>query len=130
MAILAWRPAVMTHEIDDVHVLQPPDAAIAQACDISAETAAGKIFLCYRREDSAGHAGRVYDRLNRRFPGRVFMDVAGIGVGTRWAEVIEQTLGSCEVAVILIGKRWIERGPDGTRRLDDPEDSLRAEITT
>ena len=39
---------------------------------------AGKIFLCYRREDSAGHAGRIYDRLNQRFPGRVFMDVAGI----------------------------------------------------
>jgi TIR domain-containing protein len=90
--------------------------------------AAGKIFLCYRREDSAGHAGRIYDRLNQRFPGRVFMDVAGIGVGTRWAEVIEQTLGSCEVAVILIGRRWLERA--GTRRIDDPDDSLRAEITT
>ena len=92
--------------------------------------AAGKIFVCYRREDSAGHAGRLYDRLNQRFPGRVFMDVAGIGVGTRWAEVIEQTLGSCEVAVILIGRRWLERDPAGARRIDDPEDSLRAEITT
>ena len=92
--------------------------------------AAGKIFLCYRREDSAGHAGRIYDRVNQRFPGRVFMDVAGISIGTRWAEVIEQTLGSCEVAVILIGRRWLERGPGGTRRIDDPEDSLRAEITT
>jgi hypothetical protein len=92
--------------------------------------AAGKIFVCYRREDSAGHAGRLYDRLNQRFPGRVFMDVTGIDVGTRWAEVIEQTLGSCEVAVILIGRRWLERAPSGNRRLDDPEDSLRAEITT
>ncbi|HVT60744.1 MAG TPA: toll/interleukin-1 receptor domain-containing protein [Thermoanaerobaculia bacterium] len=92
--------------------------------------AAGKIFVCYRREDSAGHAGRLYDRLNQRFPGRVFMDVAGIGVGTRWAEVVEQTLGSCEVAVILIGRRWLERNPAGARRIDDKEDSLRAEITT
>ena len=31
----------------------------------------GKIFICYRREDSGGHAGRIYDRLNARFPGRV-----------------------------------------------------------
>lgn len=92
--------------------------------------AAGKIFVCYRREDSAGHAGRLYDRLNQRFPGRVFMDVTGIGVGTRWAEVIEQTLSSCEVAVILIGRRWLERDPAGARRIDDPEDSLRAEIVT
>ena len=44
--------------------------------------ATGKIFVCYRREDSSGHAGRLYDRLNQRFPGRVFMDVAGIDVGT------------------------------------------------
>jgi len=42
--------------------------------------------------------------------------------------VIEQTLGSCEVAVILIGRRWLERGADGTRRIDDPQDALRAEI--
>jgi len=112
----------MTHEIDDARMPQSPDGAIAQA--------AGKIFLCYRREDSAGHAGRIYDQLKRRFPGRVFMDVAGIGVGTRWAEVIEQTLGSCGVAVILIGRRWLERGPGGTRRIDDPQDPLRAEITT
>jgi TIR domain len=90
----------------------------------------GKIFMCYRREDSAGHAGRIYDRLNERFPGRVFMDVAGIGVGTRWAEVIEQTLASCEAAIILIGRRWLEQGPAGMRRIEDPEDPLRAEITT
>lgn len=89
-----------------------------------------KIFVCYRREDSAGHAGRLYDRLNLRFPGRVFMDVAAIGLGTRWAEVIEQTLGSCEVVLLLIGRRWLERLPDGTRRIDDPDDPLRAEITT
>jgi len=92
--------------------------------------AAGKIFVCYRREDSSGHAGRLYDRLNQRFPGRVFMDVTGIGVGTRWAEVIEETLRSCEVAVILIGRRWLERDPAGARRIDDPEDPLRAEIAT
>jgi hypothetical protein len=92
--------------------------------------AAGKIFICYRREDSAGHAGRLYDRLNQRFPGRVFMDVAGISVGNRWAEVIERTLRSCEVSVILIGRRWLERRPDGTRRLDELDDPLRAEIAT
>src|SRR5436305_3486708 len=92
--------------------------------------AAGRVFVYYRREHSAGHAGRLYDRLNQRFPGRVFMDVAGIDLGTRWAEVIGQTLGACEVAVILIGRRWLERDPAGNRRLDDPEDSLRAEITT
>jgi hypothetical protein len=96
----------------------------------STEIAAGKIFLCYRREDSGGYTGRVYDRLNQRFPGRVFMDVAGVGIGTRWAEVIEKTLASCDVFVILIGRRWLERDPGGTRRIDNPEDSLYTEIST
>jgi len=89
-----------------------------------------KIFVCYRREDSAGHAGRLYDRLNLRFPGRVFMDVAGIGLGTRWAEVIEATLASCEVVLLLIGRRWLDRDADGRRRIDDPDDPLRAEMRT
>lgn len=89
-----------------------------------------KIFVCYRREDSAGHAGRLYDRLNLRFPGRVFMDVAGIGLGTRWAEVIEATLASCDVVLLLIGRRWLDRDADGRRRIDDPDDPLRAEMRT
>ena len=90
----------------------------------------GKIFICYRREDSAGHSGRIYDRLNGRFPGRVFMDVAGIGLASRWKDVIEQTLQSCEVAVILIGRRWLERGADGLPRLARDDDPLRAELRT
>jgi hypothetical protein len=88
----------------------------------------GKIFVCYRREDSAGHAGRLYDRLSQRFPRRVFMDVTSIGVGTRWAKVIEDTLGSCQVAIILIGKEWLA-GKNGARRFDRADDPIRAEIT-
>jgi hypothetical protein len=30
----------------------------------------------------------------------------------------------------LIGRRWLERGSDGTRRIDNPKDPLRHEITT
>ena len=39
----------------------------------------GQIFISYRREDSAGFAGRLFDRLRSRFgENRIFMDVAGI----------------------------------------------------
>ncbi len=40
---------------------------------------ASKIFISYRRDDSAGHAGRVHDRLEREL-GRdfLFMDVDAI----------------------------------------------------
>jgi hypothetical protein len=40
---------------------------------------AAKVFLCYRRDDSAAYAGRVQDRLVQEF-GRdlIFMDVDAI----------------------------------------------------
>jgi hypothetical protein len=58
------------------------------------------------------------------------MDVAGIGIATRWSEAIEQTLRSCKIAVILIGKQWLNRDAEGARRIDHPDDALRAEIRT
>jgi hypothetical protein len=44
---------------------------------------AGKIFLSYRREDAAGFALALFDRLEQSFPAEsLFMDVEGrIGRG-------------------------------------------------
>jgi hypothetical protein len=92
--------------------------------------AARNIFICYRRDDSAGDAGRLFDRLNERFPGRVFMDVAGISLATRWAEAIEKSLRDCAVVIVIIGKRWLDAGPDGTRRIDNADDPIRREVVT
>ncbi len=48
-----------------------------------------KIFISYRRDDSAGHAGRLYDRLVDRFgQGQVFMDVDAIRPGLDFVEVV------------------------------------------
>ncbi len=41
-----------------------------------------KIFISYRRNDSAAHTGRIYDRLEGHFgQGQVFMDVDTIKPG-------------------------------------------------
>ncbi len=41
-----------------------------------------KIFISYRRDDSSGHAGRLYDRLSDHFgPDQVFMDLDTIKPG-------------------------------------------------
>jgi hypothetical protein len=41
-----------------------------------------KVFISYRREDSAGHAGRLYDYLVNHFgKDRIFMDVVAIKPG-------------------------------------------------
>jgi len=47
------------------------------------------IFISYRREDSAGHAGRLFDRLREHFgKDRVFLDVVGIDAGVDFVETL------------------------------------------
>lgn len=91
----------------------------------------GNIFLNYRRDDTAGHAGRLFDRLNHRFPGRVFRDVDGIAYGLDFVEEIERKLASCQVLIVLIGKHWLTlKVEGGGRRIDDENDFVRLEVAT
>src|SRR4051812_21225570 len=88
------------------------------------------IFISYRRGDSAGHAGRLYDGLLSRFgDGNVFIDVDAIAPGVDFVERIRDAVASCDVILVLIGEDWISMsGADGTRRIDDPGDFVRLEI--
>jgi len=88
------------------------------------------VFINYRREDSGGHAGHLYDRLRQRYgPDRVFRDIDAIAPGVDYSQRIEAAIGTCDAVIVLIGRDWLDvRGPDGRRRLDDPGDVLRREI--
>jgi Tfp pilus assembly protein PilF len=87
------------------------------------------IFINYRREDSAGHTGRLFDRLSTRLPGRVFMDIDNLEPGVDFAEVIEKAVGSCEVLIVVMGHEWLRvTDAAGHRRLDDPADFVRMEV--
>lgn len=90
------------------------------------------IFISYRREESAGHAGRIYDRLRERFGrDRVFMDVSAIEPGVDFVEAIDRAVGSCTVLLVVIGRRWLDSTDRaGQRRLDDPKDFIRLEVGT
>ena len=47
------------------------------------------VFISYRRDDAAGHAGRLSDRLVARLgASRVFMDVEDIAPVAEGAEVV------------------------------------------
>jgi hypothetical protein len=90
-----------------------------------------RIFLSYRRDDSSGHAGRLFDRLSQHF-GRdnLFMDVDTIALGLDFVEVIQEAVGSCDVLLAVIGRQWLtSTDVQGQRRLDNPEDFVRLEIT-
>jgi len=91
-----------------------------------------KVFISYRRDDSAGYAGRIQDRLEREF-GRdlVFMDVETIPLGVNFTEVLRGAVAKCDVLLAVIGPHWLEiRDGSGARRLDNPNDVLRIEVAT
>jgi WD40 repeat protein len=89
-----------------------------------------RIFISYRREETAYPAGWLFDRLASHF-GRdqIFKDVDSIEPGDDFVERITSAVGSCDVLLALIGDRWLTiTNPDGQRRLDDPDDLVRLEI--
>jgi TIR domain len=89
-----------------------------------------KVFISYRRDDSAGYAGRVRDRLDREF-GRdlLFMDVENILLGTDFPQVVRDEVAKCDMLLAVIGSNWIAaKNKEGSRRLDDPKDFVRIEI--
>jgi TIR domain len=89
------------------------------------------IFVSYRREDSAGHAGRLFDQLKLRFGQKnVFWDVSGsIEPGEPFDGAIERAVASCDALLAIIGPTWVTSADaEGKRRIDDPHDFVRLEI--
>jgi ABC-type amino acid transport substrate-binding protein len=98
--------------------------------DQSTTATSGRIFISYRREETAYPAGWLFDRLAARFGGdQVFKDVDSIEPGDDFVEVITNAVGSCDVLLALIGGEWLTiTDGHGRRRLDSPEDFVRLEI--
>jgi hypothetical protein len=95
-----------------------------------AEPSSGRIFISYRREETAYAAGWLFNRLADRF-GRdqVFKDVDSIDLGDDFVAVITRAVGSTDVLLALIGDTWLTVSDDhGVRRLEDPDDFVRLEI--
>jgi len=87
------------------------------------------IFLSYRRDDSAGFAGRLADVLEAKFgAGSVFRDVDDIRPGEDFIQAIESHLRNVDAVLVMIGPRWLATGADGQRRLDDASDFVSLEI--
>jgi len=89
----------------------------------------GQIFISYRREDSAGYARALYDRLVQHFSKeRVFMDVDAIEPGLPFDEAIKRAVDQCEVLLVVIGRHWMDKPAGLEPRINDPKDFVRLEI--
>src|SRR5262249_42941454 len=61
---------------------------------------------------------------------RVFLDCRSIPAGADFAEELLGRLRACSVLVVVIGPRWLTlTDAAGQRRIDDPADWIRREIT-
>jgi hypothetical protein len=98
----------------------------------SSLTQSGSVFISYRREDSSGIAGRIYDRLVHRLGrDRVFFDVDDLSPGVDFEKILSQKVSACDSLVAIIGKYWLTTVDEsGQRRLESPLDFVRIEIET
>ena len=90
-----------------------------------------KVFISYRRSESGGHAGRLYDAMAARFGERnVFMDVA-LQPGVDFVERITAAVSACHVLLVVMGPDWARAAPGAARpRIADPDDFVRLEVAT
>ena len=90
-----------------------------------------RIYISYRRSDSGEIASRIHDRLSQHFgPNAVHMDLSYLQPGQDWSTAIEQQIRSSDVVLAVIGPQWLtETDAQGRRRLDDPGDFVRIELS-
>lgn len=89
-----------------------------------------KVVISYRRSDSTDVAGRIYDHLCQHFRrANLFKDVDSIPPGADFRKVISDTIKSCDVVLVIIGREWLTAANSrGVRRLDEPDDPVRIEL--
>jgi len=88
--------------------------------------AVARFFLSYRRDDSAGFAGRLADALEMRFgAGSVFRDVDDIAPGEDFVHALDRHLREVDAVLVMIGPRWLDAA-----RLNEAGDFVRREIET
>jgi len=91
----------------------------------------GKIFVNYRRDDSAPYAVSIAQYLENAFgKDNVFLDVDRLRPGQRFPDVLSQRLSDCKVMLVVIGPTWLDGTDEATggRRIDNPSDWVRLEI--
>lgn len=87
-----------------------------------------QVFISYRREDTAGEVGRLYDRLAAHFGRRrVFLDVDAVPRGVDFRQQMIQAVRESDVFLLVIGKHWLGKLPD-ERRIMSADDYVRLEL--
>jgi hypothetical protein len=82
-----------------------------------------KVFISYRREDTASDANALYQTLRSRFgPDLLFKDVDDVRLGANFRRVIEDAIEKSTVVLALVGPSW------KPERLARANDNVRLEL--
>ncbi|MCB9925569.1 MAG: SUMF1/EgtB/PvdO family nonheme iron enzyme [Planctomycetaceae bacterium] len=89
-----------------------------------------KLFISYRREDSAYPSHAIYKHLAEHYGhDSVMFDVDSIPLGVDFVEYLNEKVSQCDALLVIIGGSWVDAcSENGTRRLDDPDDFVRVEV--
>ena len=90
-----------------------------------------RIFVSYRRLDSAGHSGRLCDALIRNFGrGSLFLDIDNMQPGDDFVRILEERVRRTDVFLAIIGPRWASACDEsGRRRIELPDDFVRMDVS-
>ncbi len=91
-----------------------------------------RIFINYRRDDTQGVAGRLFDHLALKYSrDELFMDVDAMKPGLDFAKQLDTQVAQCHVLLAMIGPHWLDAHDQaGKRRLDNAKDSVRVELAS
>ena len=90
---------------------------------------AKRVFISYRREDTAPVARLVYDRLWRVLSkANVFFDVSTIAGGEDFQSKIASGIGKSDATLVLIGEGWLKESPTRKIRIWEENDYVRSEV--
>jgi hypothetical protein len=88
------------------------------------------IFISYRGSDQNWATELVYARMTQAFGVEaVFKAGNSIQASERFPAILRRQAASCPVMLVLIGPGWLTAGEPGKRRLEDPDDWVRQEIS-
>ena len=90
------------------------------------------VFISYRRETASGEARALHnDLVDYLGKNAVFMDVDSISLGRDFRNILQETLKSCDLMLVVIDRDWVGvKDEAGRVRLNNPGDYVRMEIET
>jgi len=88
-----------------------------------------KVFISYRRSDSADATARIHDHLEMYFgEDVVFRDIDQMKGGDDFSIRLERELCGCELGIVIMGATWESCKQGDKVRLFEDDDPVRLEV--